>query len=520
MSNEWAKFLKLYDKQYHIFVNYCQDDTEIVLKLLDNFNGLKCVVNDPDNISICSKSILRNAIFTGIQESKVTVLFVTKRYLSDKLCKYATSLAIWKYVTSRGNHRVFPVILEPCRIPRCLKVLNCIHVWKYALNIPGNNKTSYHVHIATRMIRAFTVAPPKFRRKRWSGMKTSVWSIYKQTTMPVRVCQESDHIEKQRRKLLYINCRHRSQCIFPCSSLILNMLLHKNQHSHYKPVCPHEGCIISYHQWALRKYLECQFVVQCLCRCCGRLVRKNRLTDHLKTCSARVFECPNLKLGCKEQLKLNEVTDHMAACPFSKINCKKCGGCLLNKDMKDHNQICVKCSLCKMLVLGGDENSHIRNVCKMATVKCCNDWCDVNMKRYQVLDHNFICSARFPKSCGFCGETISRSEWKGHEMLCRTVAEKENIYSTVAHDQRWSTSWVLSKQSQNKDECIQGMTNKEQEEIRGLVLVGKGAPDMTVLVDTTHQEYTTLNRNHIPRGIGYPQSRKRFHALLYCNLDL
>jgi len=159
METKWKKFLNLQDKNYHIFASYCDNDGRIVGELLQYLENFNCVVNDPERNAIPGHPILRSMIDQGIEQSKITILFITKHFLSDDLCKFITNIAIWKYITTKGKHRVFPVLLEPCKIPRYLKVLKCIHVWKYASTIENRQKvkqTVYQSQIINRLTKAIT----------------------------------------------------------------------------------------------------------------------------------------------------------------------------------------------------------------------------------------------------------------------------------------------------------------------------------------------------------------------------
>ena len=159
MKTKWETFLNLQDKNYHIFASYCDNDRRIVGELLQYLENFKCVVNDPERNAIPRNSKLRSLIDEGIGQSKITILFITKHFLSNDLCKFITSIAIWKYITTKGKHRVFPVLLEPCKIPRYLKVLECIHVWKYASTIENRqkvNQTVYQSQIIKRLTKTIT----------------------------------------------------------------------------------------------------------------------------------------------------------------------------------------------------------------------------------------------------------------------------------------------------------------------------------------------------------------------------
>lgn len=443
MKNKWAKFLKLSDKQYHIFASYCIDDFGIVRTLLEHFEGSRCIVNDPERDSLPGQLYLRNVIDQGIEKSKVTVLFITKHYLSDDLCAFMTNLAIWKYITSRGSHRVFPVILEPCRIPKCLKVLNCIHVWKYALKgkQKGITGMTYQYHVTERLKRALTEAQPKFRRIRWNGIKTLTWTKtlvekVKNSAMKDRAfqqpCQWINPFQLWRLfKVLdhcYINCRY-GHCTFACNGRNINMFLNHLNRCRYKPVlCPNVGCQIYEQKWTLEKHLEeCPFTtVKCPSEGCNKQVLRRMLPDHLTKCKHYMFDCPNYAHGCTKRVTLIEVGAHKESCGFERLHCTKCDMLLLRRDMTDHDKTCVKskinCSLCRKEILLGEQNGHILHDCLMAVVDCPNNGCKIRKKKYEILQHKLICPHRLTvctyevKGCNFKDKQLFLDS---HVMQCR-----------------------------------------------------------------------------------------------------
>ncbi|CAC5393818.1 unnamed protein product [Mytilus coruscus] len=131
MKSKWKNFLNLQDKEYHVFASYSEDDSKLVNRLLQPFENSNCLFYNHDRDGITGQPIMRGQIEKGMEQSKITMLFITKNFLSDELCMFMANLAIWKCMKTKGIHRVFPIILQPCKIPRYLKVLNCIHVWKY-----------------------------------------------------------------------------------------------------------------------------------------------------------------------------------------------------------------------------------------------------------------------------------------------------------------------------------------------------------------------------------------------------
>ena len=80
MKTIWEKFLNLQDKDYHIFASYCDNDRSIVGELLQYLEHFNCVVNDPERNAIPGHPILRSLIDKGIEQSKITILFITKHF--------------------------------------------------------------------------------------------------------------------------------------------------------------------------------------------------------------------------------------------------------------------------------------------------------------------------------------------------------------------------------------------------------------------------------------------------------
>lgn len=140
-KSKWRGFLDLQAKKYHICASYCESDIHIVSQLIQILEVSGCLVYDTERDTTPGKLAFKEVVEKGIENSKLSLLFITKNFLTDEACCFFSSVAIWKYITSKGKHRVIPIILEPCKIPKYLKVLNCVHLWKYR-NVSMKNAAS------------------------------------------------------------------------------------------------------------------------------------------------------------------------------------------------------------------------------------------------------------------------------------------------------------------------------------------------------------------------------------------
>jgi hypothetical protein len=117
--------------RYHVYASYSQRDFDIVHQIISRLAQLGFKVNDPDRDFIPGVQVTENIITYGIDMCKTTVLFLSKNYLSSGWCQYEANNAVWKYIKTKGKHRVIPVVLHPCPVPRYLRILNCVYACKY-----------------------------------------------------------------------------------------------------------------------------------------------------------------------------------------------------------------------------------------------------------------------------------------------------------------------------------------------------------------------------------------------------
>ena len=117
--------------EYHVLSSYCSTNKEKINVILGFLKSLGCRVNDPDSFFVPGQFIFKNIIENGIDKTKMTVLFITKDFVKSSWCSYVANQAVWKSVVTKGKYRVIPIILESCRLPKYLRSLNCVHLWKY-----------------------------------------------------------------------------------------------------------------------------------------------------------------------------------------------------------------------------------------------------------------------------------------------------------------------------------------------------------------------------------------------------
>ncbi|CAC5393820.1 unnamed protein product [Mytilus coruscus] len=407
MKSKWKNFLKLQDKEYHVFASYSEDDGELVTGLLQPFENSNCLIYNPDRDGIPGQPIMRGLIEKGMEQSKITMLFITKNFLSDELCMFMANLAIWKYMKTKGIHRVLPIILQPCKIPRYLKVLNCIHVWKYAPT--RSSHMIYQTQAIARLTKAMLEPPPKFRRIRWNGIKTLTWTRnivekVKKSALKEKASDQSTHKINPFQlwrltgvlKHCFLNCRY-GHCSFACSGREFTRFISHVQICRYRPInCPNKACKTFLPKWCVDKHVEeCPLTwITCPSVGCGEKILRCRIEQHLLKCQHRSILCPNHHFGCDQRLTEKDAFKHSETCLFASFLCNKCGQAMMKKDLREHEKYCAKsetkCKLCKKTMLREEEPFHL-DACLMAEVSCPNIGCGLTMTRYKMLQHRSTC---------------------------------------------------------------------------------------------------------------------------------
>lgn len=131
IKDAWKRFLRLGTKQYHIYTSYFESDMALVTQFIQILESFGCLVYDMERDADPGKLTLKESIDNGIENSKMSFLFVTKQFITDDVCSFLANVALRKYIQTKGKHRVIPLVLEPCKLPKYLTVLNCVHLWKY-----------------------------------------------------------------------------------------------------------------------------------------------------------------------------------------------------------------------------------------------------------------------------------------------------------------------------------------------------------------------------------------------------
>ncbi|CAG2202936.1 unnamed protein product [Mytilus edulis] len=327
MKSKWKNFLNLQDKQYHVFANYSEDDGELVSKLLQPFENRNCLFYNPDRDGLPGQPIMRGLIEKGMEQSKITMLFITKKFLSDELCMFMANLAIWKYMKTKGIHRVLPIILQSCKIPRYLKVLNCIHVWKYA-----TTRSSHMVYVSWIWIKNYP--PPKFRRIRWNGIKTLTWTRntvekVKKSALKEKASNQSIHNINlfQLWRLIgvlkhcFLNCRY-GHCSFACSGREFAKFISHIEICRYRPIkCPNKACQTFLPKWYVDKHVEeCPLTrLTCPSVGCREEVKRCQIEQHLFKCQHRTILCPNHHYGCDQRLTQKDAFKQSETCLQQKL---------------------------------------------------------------------------------------------------------------------------------------------------------------------------------------------------------
>ncbi|XP_071127075.1 uncharacterized protein [Mytilus edulis] len=437
MKSKWKNFLNLQDKEYHVFANYSEDDGELVSKLLQPFENRNCLFYNPDRDGLPGLPIMRGLIEKGMEQSKITMLFITKKFLSDELCMFMANLAIWKYMKTKGIHRVLPIILQPCKIPRYLKVLNCIHVWKYATT--RSSHMLYKTQAITRLTKAMLDPPPKFRRIRWNGIKTLTWTHnivekVKKSALKEKASNQSIHNINlfQLWRLIgvlkhcFLNCRY-GHCSFACSGREFTRFISHAERCRYRPIkCPNKSCQTFLPKWCVDKHVEeCPLTrLTCPSVGCGKEIIRYQIEQHLFKCQHRTILCPNHHYGCDQRLTQKDAFKHSETCLFASFLCNKCGQIIIKKDIHEHEKYCIKsetkCKLCKKTMLREEELFHL-DVCEMVVVSCPNIGCGITIARHKISQHKSKClltNICCPNSERGCNARDKRMSIQNHTAWC------------------------------------------------------------------------------------------------------
>ncbi|XP_060571503.1 uncharacterized protein LOC132729696 isoform X2 [Ruditapes philippinarum] len=102
------------NKDFHLFVSYCSEDTDQVRIIVDNLEkmDIKCYYSDRDFIP--GEQIIENTN-DGMKRSAGMLLVLTEGFNISKFCKYELTQAL--HLNIDENFLLVPLKLEPCVVP-------------------------------------------------------------------------------------------------------------------------------------------------------------------------------------------------------------------------------------------------------------------------------------------------------------------------------------------------------------------------------------------------------------------
>jgi hypothetical protein len=102
------------NKDFHLFVSYCSEDTDQVRIIVDNLEkmDIKCYYSDRDFIP--GEQIIENTN-DGMTRSAGVLLVLTEGFKKSNFCKYELTQAL--HLNIDENFLLVPLKLEPCKVP-------------------------------------------------------------------------------------------------------------------------------------------------------------------------------------------------------------------------------------------------------------------------------------------------------------------------------------------------------------------------------------------------------------------
>ncbi|KAL5022476.1 hypothetical protein ScPMuIL_001631 [Solemya velum] len=383
------------DVEYHAYASYSHhNDLTLIGPIVTALENLGIKFYDPERDAMLGEFVFKNIVDRGISVCRTTVLFLTKNFVCNKWCHYEANIALKRYIMTKGKCRVIPIVLQPCAVPKYMKILNCVHAWKY-----------HGKDLLKRILKLLTAPSLKYRRARWIGIK----SFHRTTNIVKKLRFNHDDIRElsipnfllSLQKIpailphCIIQCRY-GRCQFACVGTSY-LEIHKHmQKCRYFPVkCKNNGCLHTGARGNMDMHLKaCQFkVIACRFTGCNARCPQNKMNIHEKKCDFRLVPCNKRESGCLKIISKKDLKKHLQSCEYESVTCEECNTCLIRRDFELHT--CCKsdiiCSKC-----GAEETIDL----------------------FQT--HNERCS-QFKIKCKFvgCTEVCIRKHLKVHEVCCR-----------------------------------------------------------------------------------------------------
>ncbi|XP_060588299.1 uncharacterized protein LOC132743754 [Ruditapes philippinarum] len=362
-----------FETENDIYAAYSEEDQPDVLRILDILKMNQLTVYDPHLDALPSQTIFKAWLEQGIHMSKITVIFLTKKFISHVYCRYQADNAVVRYAKTKGRHRVILVMLQSCKIPKNLHHFNCVYAWRFR----ESPEEQY-----ARILKAIFAPRHKFRRGTmlWTNVGRNTAKIANKRINELSVLSQSVKQEKSllnyanlvfnlsKVKLTLENCELKctsENCGFHCSGdKIIDKFFPHIKRCRYQQV----KCRFC-RQTTLRKNLERHEQTTCKRRhikcpndSCGKQLAAAEMFNHERKCSYKIVVCPNEVYGCNGVFARKDKTKHLEICDYEKITLQN-----LSSKFTHDRWICngqniqTLCEMCHKCVSNGRRDSHTRS---------------------------------------------------------------------------------------------------------------------------------------------------------------
>ncbi|KAL3869934.1 hypothetical protein ACJMK2_042555 [Sinanodonta woodiana] len=433
--------------KYHVCAVYNQEkDMPRVQKLLQPLTNSGFSVFDPCMDLIGGQSKV-GAMSKGLDSSKTTVIFLTKNFKSDEMCRFDIKNAVWRHNLTRGKHQVLAIVLEPCKIPRCLKLVKKMHLWK--------NKDKGLQENVNQIMKKLSAKRYSFRKLRWIGTKSAKvvqdmgrWIPDTNKTLGTLTLLLQLNLVQTALQNGILHCKNK-KCKFACQGVEFQRYISHIKECPYKVVqCGNNGCLLNGpYEDVMRHGEKCEYrCVTCRHEGCGMQVSQKMLPDHEANCSHSIDKCPNT--GCPVKLPKKDMKKHLKDCGYTKQLCTKCnieffvmdfpshscktcfcGRFISEEHLQSHietckgaNQnVCCPNDDCLMELPQEKVNQHL-NECPHMVIRCHYAGCMYEDKRVRVIGHSVLCTYR-PEKCISCGILVPHKELSWHYRICDRLVD-------------------------------------------------------------------------------------------------
>ncbi|XP_062577603.1 zinc finger protein 883-like, partial [Saccostrea cucullata] len=457
------------------------------MELMKSTLGLRMF--DPDVDLVPGEPIVRNIIENGLDKTKASVLFVSKNFLRSGLCQFILDNALWMYMITKGKYRVIPIVLDKCKIPRCMRVLNCIYCWKYQQKMRKDDISVYEclIQLINRFVKALKGPRLTFRRIQLRGVKP--YNDGTRILRRLRNIMKRDRILGEKKdsspllgflrlvnviKHCILTCKY-GDCSFSCSGENFRKLEKHLQECWYLPIqCPNRKCPFTSRRNVMKKHLEeCEFSIQkCPVENCTIKMQRHKMASHIRVCPNRLVSCENESYGCTAVVPFKDHKKHLSGCPWAPQHCEDCGGMYLQKDQQRHDcPFAIKeCPHCEKLFARKDLFKHLQlcfSECKSCNecfsksklryhlcpiIKCRYQYCDYKDTRLRVEIHMLNCQYR-PVECNRCKKFFPWKSFKMHQTECEKIIECKECGIQIYRDSQLTHDLMMCTAKRNRYSC-------------------------------------------------------------------